>query len=63
MFQNIGRHAHKNPSVSSQVWEQGDEYVGFVRYQSVAAAAAAVMDWHNSFYIGNRLSVEFARRG
>ena len=53
----------KSTKFACDVWRRGDEIQGYVRYQTVEAAASAVSSWHNSWYCEFKLSVEFARRG
>ena len=53
----------KSTKFACEVWRRGDEIQGYVRYQTVEAAASAVSSWHNSWYCEFKLSVEFARRG
>ena len=53
----------KMTKFACEVWRRGDEIQGYVRYQTVEAAASAVSSWHNSWYCEFKLSVEFARRG
>ena len=51
-------------TLSNKVWDQeGSGYVGLVKYKTCEQAASALKDWNHSYYRGQQLRIEYARRG